>query len=74
MTNESQRENDREKIREQFKQMLDVAAEVYEDKKPEMSIFLDGVGFILASDYVEAVSKIFSMLKTAIKKNSVFSG
>lgn len=74
LTNESQRENDREKIREQFKQMLDVAAEVYEDKKPEMSIFLDGVGFILASDYVEAVSKIFSMLKTAIKKNSVFSG
>lgn len=70
LTSEAQRENDREKIRELFKQMLDVAAEVYEDKKPEMSIFLDGVGLILASDYVEAVNKIFSMLKTAIKKNN----
>lgn len=69
LTNESQRENDREKIRELFKQMLDAAAEVYKDKSPGISIILDGVGLVLASDYVEAVSKIFSMFKTAIKND-----
>lgn len=69
LTNESQRENDREKIRELFKQMLDAAVEEYEDKNPRISIILDGVGLVLASDYVEAVSKIFSMFKTAIKNN-----
>lgn len=74
LTNESQRENDREKIRELFKQMLDAAAKAYEDKNPEISIILDGIGLVLASDYVEAVSKIFSMLKTAIKIDNHFSG
>ena len=74
LTNESQIENDREKIRELFKQMLDAAAKVYEDKNPGISIILDGVGLVLASDYVEAVSKIFSMLKTVIKTDDYFSG
>lgn len=74
LTNESQRENDREKIRELFKQMLDAAAEVYEDKNPGISIILNGVGLVLASDYVEAVSKIFSMLKTTVKNDDYFSG
>ena len=31
-----------------------------------MSIMFDGIGLVLASDYVEAVNKIFSMLKTAL--------
>ena len=70
LTNESQRENDREKIRELLKQMLDAAAEVYEDKNPGISIILDGVGLVLASDYVEAVSKILSMFKTEIKSDN----
>lgn len=74
LISEAQRENDREKIRELFKQMLDVAAEVYENKNPGISIMLDGVGIVLASDYVEAVSKIFSMLKTVIKNDDYFSG
>lgn len=72
LTNESQRENDREKIRELFKQILDAAAKAYEDKNPEISIILDEVGLVLASDYVEAVNKIFSMLKTSIKNDNYF--
>lgn len=74
LTNEGQRENDRQKIRELFKQMLDNAAKVTEDNNPVMSIMFDEIGLVLASDYVEAVSKIFSLLKTAIKNDNYFSG
>lgn len=74
LTNEEQKENDRQKIRELFKQMLDIAAKATEKKNPEMSIMFDGIGLVLASDYVEAVSKIFSMLKTAMKGDNYLSG
>ena len=58
LTNERQRENDRQKIRELFKQMLDIAAKATEEKNPEMSIMCDGIGLVLASDYVEAHKKL----------------
>jgi len=74
LTNKGQRENDKQKIRELFKQMLDIAAKATEEKNPEMSIMFDGIGLVRASDYVEAVSKIFSMFKTAIKSDNYFSG
>lgn len=74
LDNEGQRENDRQKIRELFKQMLDIAARATEEKNPEMSIMFDGIGLVLASDYAEAVSKIFSMMKTAIKSDNYYSG
>ena len=67
LTNVAQRESDRQKIRELFKQYLDVAARVTEEKNPELSIMFDGIGLILASDYLEAVGKIFSMFKTLEK-------
>lgn len=73
LTNEEQRESDRQKIRKIFKQMLDFAAKAVEDKNLEMSIMFDGIGLVLVSDYVEAVSKIFSMLKTVIKNENYFS-
>ena len=73
LTNERQQESDKEKIRELFKQMLDIAAKATEDKDPQMSIMFDGIGLVLASDYIEAVSKIFSMLKTAAKHDNHFS-
>ena len=34
----------------------------------------DGGMLVLASDYVEAVSKIFSMMKTTIKSDNYYSG
>lgn len=74
LTNDRQKENDRQKIREIFKQMLDTAAKATEEKNPEISIMFDEIGLVLASDYVEAVSKIFSMLKTDIKSDNHFSG
>lgn len=49
--------------------MLDIAAKATEEENPEISIMFNGIGLVLASDYVEAVSKIFSMLKTAIKND-----
>lgn len=73
LTGERQREDDRQKIRELFKQTLDIAARTTEEKNPEVSIVLDGIGLMFASDYVEAVSKIFSMLKTTIKNDNYFS-
>jgi len=73
LNNERQREDDIQKIREVFKQMLDIAARTTEEKNPEISIMLDGIGLVLTSDYIEAVSKIFSMLKTIIKNDKYFS-
>ena len=64
LTNEVQQDNDRQKIRELFKQYLDIAAKATEDKNPELSIMFDEIGLVLASDYLEAVGKIFSMFKT----------
>ena len=72
LTNEMQQESDRQRIRELFKQLLDGAAKAIEDKNPEISIMFDEIGLVLASDYLDAVSKIFSMFKTSgkIKDNS----
>ena len=69
---ENQKESDRQKIRELFKQYLDTAAKALEDKNPELSIMFDEIGLVLASDYLEAIGKIFSMIKTMgqIKMNS----
>ncbi|MCH5270238.1 MAG: hypothetical protein J1E83_05760 [Lachnospiraceae bacterium] len=67
LTNTAQRESDRQKIRELFKQYLDTAAKATEDKNPELSIMFDGIGLVLVSDYLEAVGKIFSMFKTMEK-------
>lgn len=63
LTNDEQRKCDEQKIREQFKKFLDAAAKATEDKNPKISIMFDGIGLVLASDYLEAVNKIFSMLK-----------
>ena len=72
LVNEAQKESDRQKIRELFKQYLDIAAKATEDKNPELSIMFDEIGLVLASDYLEAVGKIFSLFKTMgqIKMNS----
>ena len=67
LTNTAQRESDRQRIRELFKQYLDMAAKATEDKNPELSIVFDGIGLVLASDYLEAVGKIFSMFKSMEK-------
>ena len=67
LTNIAQRESDKQKIRELFKQYLDMAAKATEEKNPELSIMFDGIGLALASDYLEAVGKIFSMFKTLEK-------
>lgn len=69
LTIEAQRESDRKRIRELFKQFLDAAAKATEDENPALSIMFDGIGFVLASDYLEAVNKIFSMFKTLEKVN-----
>lgn len=74
LTYAAQRESDRQFIRKLFKQMLDIAAKENEDKNPELSIMFYGIGLILASDYVEAVNKIFSMFQTVIKNDDLSSG
>lgn len=67
LTIEAQKESDRQKIRELFKQYLDEVAKATKDKNPEISIMFDGIGLVLASDYLEAVGKIFSMFNTLEK-------
>ena len=61
---EFQRESDRKFIREEFKRLLDMAARATENADPEASIIFDGIGLVLASDYLEAVHKVLSMLST----------
>ncbi len=67
---DAQKDSDRKRIRELFKYFLDIAAKATEDKEPELSILFEGIGFVLASDYLEAVGKIFSMLKIREKMRS----
>ena len=64
---EAQKDSDRKFIRDTFKQMLDIAAKATEDSDPVASILFDGIGLILASDYLEAVHKVLSMFKTYSK-------
>lgn len=73
LTYEEQRKVDRQRIREQFKQLLNIAARRVETTNPEASIIFDRIGLVLASDYIEAVNKIFSMMKTFIKYDSCFA-
>ena len=74
LTNEEQRKCDEQRIKEQFKQLLDAAAKTTEDKNPRLSIMFDGIGLVLASDYLEAVSKIFSMFKKLGEINKDYTG
>ncbi len=69
LTNAAQKESDRQRIREYFKYLLDGAARLTEDKNPGMSIMFDELGLLLASDYLDAVSKVISIMKTVAKSN-----
>ena len=46
-----------------FKQLLDVAAKATERSDPKTSIMFDGIGLVLADNYIEAVHKILSMFQ-----------
>lgn len=59
-----QQDQDKQNLCEQFKRLLDVAARATEDQEPVLSIAFDGMGLILASDYLEAIHKALSMIKT----------
>ena len=61
---DAQREIDKQFIRDRFKRLLEAAAKLTEETNPEASIVFDGIGLILASDYLEAVHKILSMINT----------
>lgn len=67
LTNEAQKDSDRQFIIKQFKDFLEVSANATENKNPELLIMFDGIGLILASDFLEVISKVFSIMKT-IKK------
>ena len=60
---EAQRDSDRQLIRDKFKQLLDVAAKATERSDPKTSIMFDGIGLVLADNYIEAVHKILSMFQ-----------
>lgn len=57
----AQKDSDRQFIREKFKHFLEIAAKATEDTDTEASIIFDGIGLVLASDYLEAVQKTLSM-------------
>ena len=61
---DAQRESDRQFIRDRFKMLLEAVAKATEESDPEASIVFDGIGLVLASDYLEAVHKILSMINT----------
>ena len=66
-----QRESDRQFIRDRFKKLLEAAVKGTDESDPEASIVFDGIGLILASDYLEAVHKILSMINTYNKMSYV---
>ena len=70
LTKEDQKESDRQLLKEQFKHFLDTAAKITEERNPALSIMFDGIGLILASDYLEAVHKTLSMLNTLAKSSN----
>ena len=59
-----QQDQDKQNLCKQFKRFVDVAARATEDQDPALSIMFDGIGLILASDYLEAIHKTLSMIKT----------
>lgn len=70
----AQRDSDHQRIREElFKNLLDFAAKATEDSDPIASILFDGIGLILASDYLEAVHKVLSMFKTYNKATDSYN-
>lgn len=64
---EAQKDSDRKFIRDTFNHLLDLAAKATEDTDPTASILFDGIGLVLASNYLEAVHKVLSMFKTYSK-------
>ena len=68
---DAQRESDRQFIRDRFKMLLEAVAKATEESDPEASIVFDGIGLVLASDYLEAVHKILSMINTYNKMSYV---
>lgn len=62
-----QQDSDIALIRRVFKQLLTVASEETKESNPIASIMFDGIGLVMASDYLEAVHKIFSMISTTAK-------
>ena len=71
LVEDAQRESDRQFIRDRFKKLLESVAKLTEKTAPEMSIVFDGIGLVLASDYLEAVHKILSMINTYNKMSYV---
>lgn len=73
LSSKAQRDSDRQLIRKKFKQFLDAAAKVTERSDPKTSIMFDGIGLVLADDYIEAVHKILSMFQKYDKMINVNS-
>ena len=61
LANEELQKRDEQRIKEEFKWLLDVAAKSTRKKAPQLSIIFDGIGLILAADYFEAINKVFAM-------------
>ena len=67
LTLEEQRKSDLEYIRETLKQLLTAASDVTKNTDPMSSIMFDGIGLVLASDSMDAVNRVVSMISTATK-------
>ena len=66
-TLEERHESDLKYIRETLKHLLTAASEATKDTDPISSIMFDGIGLVLASDYMDAVNRVASMISTAKK-------
>ncbi len=64
---EEQNKSDLKYIKETLKKLLTAASKATKDNDPISSIMFDGIGLVLASDYMEAVDKVISMISTAKK-------
>ena len=67
LDSEEQLKSDLEYIRETLKHLLTAVSEATKDTDPISSIMFDGIGLVLASDYMDAVNRVVSMISTARK-------
>lgn len=67
LSQEAQRESDLTYIQNTFKALLTAASEAAKEKDPMLSIMFDGIGLVLATDYLEAVHKLMSIFSTVGK-------
>lgn len=64
---EHERSIAQEELKRVFKTMLEIASKETENTNPQISIFFDEVGFVMADNFTEALRKAYNIYKKYMK-------